>query len=215
MVSRRRASAVAKGLEKELAKDRASVKAAKSIKKNLSEKNYKLDLTPDMFVVKDFYWAMQFEKTEITPKQAASQSGIKPSSIDEWFKLPDVKEWFFEAPLKLRPQLKAVCLMAMRRGREIMNRDGAGSEKMIQYFIDQAQGKAKEKAANSLIDDDDLTEDMENLEKLMEKAKELRSGKNDAEVQGDSVGSSVDRGGSGDNRDSSSSDETNTQNGEE
>ena len=212
----RRRSAIAKNLEKQLEKDVKVAKNAQRIKGNLASENFKLDINPDMMMVKDFYWSMQFEKLEITPKQAASQCGIKPKAGDEWFSIPEIKEWFEEPPLKLRPQLKAVCLMAMRRGREIMQGEGTGAEKMIQYFIDQAQGKAKEKAANALMDEDDLSEDIGKIEELMAKAEVLRGGESAAEVQGESTDGSPSSGGfGGGDRDSSSDDETNTQDGKE
>lgn len=179
-------------MEKQLVKDVKKAAGAKKLKKNLADKNFKLDVSPDMLMVKDFYWSMQFEKLDITPKQAASQCGVKPSAVDEWFSLPEIQDWFMDAPIKMAPQLKATCMMAMRRGREIMMGDDAKADNMIKYFIDQTQGKAKEKAANALMDEDDnLAEDMERMEKMLSKIEELEN-EDDAEVQGgalDDVGS--------------------------
>ena len=176
-------------MEKQLAKDAKTAAGVRKLQKNLADKNFKLDVNPDMHMVKDFYWSMQFEKLGITPKQAASQCGIKPSAVDEWFSLPGIEDWFMEAPVRMQPQLKATCMMAMRRGREIMMGDDAKADNMVKYFIDQAQGKAKEKASNALMDDDDnLAEDMERMEKMLSKIKELEDGESDAEVQEQTLG---------------------------
>ena len=171
----RRSEKAVKDLKNVLAEDIVDARKSVALSKNLSKRNFKLDINPDMLLVKDFYWSMQFEKLDITPKQAASQCGIKPAHVDDWFAIPEIKEWFFEAPLKLRDQLKANSMLAMRRGREIMMGDDAKADNMIKYFIDQATGKAKEKSAIGSEDDEDsLQDDIRRLEEIESKIKSLQ-----------------------------------------
>ena len=169
-MSKKRVTALARNLEKDLAKDVKTARAARKLKKNLADKNFRLDISPDMMMVKDFYWAMRLEDMEITPQQAATKCGIKPSAVDEWFYIEEVKEWFEEAPLKMKPQLKALSMMALRKGRELLQGDDARAQKAMEFFIDHATGKAKEKAANSLMDEDeDLAGDIAEVNRIMEK----------------------------------------------
>lgn len=166
---------IAKDLKDVLAEDVVRAKNTKRMANNLSKQNFKLDINPDMHNVKDFYWGMKFEKLDITPKQAAKQCGINPGYIDDWFTIPRIEEWFFEAPFKIRDQLKANSLLAMRRCREIMMGDDAKADNMIKYVIDQATGKAKEKSAiGSDEDEDQMQDDIKRLEEIEAKINKLK-----------------------------------------
>ena len=65
----------------------------------------------------------------------------------------------------------------------MMMGDDGRAESMVKYFIDQSQGKAKEKAANALEDDEGIAEDMERMDKMLSKLESLENESND-EVQG-------------------------------
>jgi hypothetical protein len=148
-------------------------KIAKNLKKKYERANHKLQINPEMYMVKDFYWSLKFDNMDITPEEAASQCDILPAAIDEWFDDPDIENWFMTPPIKLRSAIKAVTQIAIRKGRELLNCDDLSiQEKAMRYFIDQATGKAREKS--SLIDDEEdddisLEEDMRELERLMKK----------------------------------------------
>ena len=183
-----------KKIQRNFGKKSAAIRSAKNIndsilditakKQLLKNTDFKLDVSPDMLMVKDFYWGMKFEDVEITPKQAASKCGIRPSAIDEWFQINEIEEWFFDPPLKLKPQLKAICMMAMRRGMEMLRNDDDRAEKVMKYFIDQATGKAREKNNQfDEVEDDDISDDIEKLDELMDKFNKISSEDNEETTQ--------------------------------
>ena len=82
--------------------------------------------------------------------------------------------------------------MALRKGMELLQQEGTTGLKAMEFFIDHATGKAKEKAANSLMDeDDDMGSDIEEVNRMMEKLERLKDGENSSEVQKSDVVSDV------------------------
>jgi hypothetical protein len=148
---------------------------AKTLKKKYekAKKDHKLKITPDMYLVKDFYWSLKMDNMDISPEEAATQCDISPEAIDEWFDDDGIEKWFMTPPVKLKSAIKAVTQIAIRKGRDLLNCDDLSiQEKAMRYFIDQATGKAREKA--NVLDDDDeddinLDEDMKQLDKMMKK----------------------------------------------
>ena len=120
-------------------------------------------------MVKDFYWAMRAGGEEIKPESAATQCDILPAIIETWFDDPDIKEWFFTSPIKFKQAMRATTMMAIRKGRELLeSHDPSVREKAMRYFIDQQVGKAQDKGRDEDGEEDDagLAKAIEDLNKL-------------------------------------------------
>lgn len=149
---------------------------SKKTKKAITEeqKEFRLKLTPEMLMVKEFYHSMKLSGEDIQPHEAAVQCDIAPSAIENWFDDPDVKSWFMTPPIKFKAAMKAVTLMALRKGRDLLSSGPPDiQEKAMRYFIDQSLGKAKDKQGDFDEEDEDesLMDDIKELEKLEAKFK--------------------------------------------
>jgi hypothetical protein len=141
-------------------------------KKKEKRKKPQLNLSPEMIVVKDFYWWAKFENIEITIEQAASQCKLNPDIVEEWFDDPSIEKWFNTPPIRFKEALKLARYSALKKVNEIMTSGEQPNQlKAACYLIDQT-GKAREKALiddEDIDDDDGLEEDLDKMDKLMEK----------------------------------------------
>ena len=140
--------------------------------------DYRLSLTSDHLMVKNLYWSLRFEDIEITPEQAATQCGVRPSAINEWFDDPDMKDWFNSPSIKIKSAIKASAALAVQRCSALLNGEDEDSIiKAGKMFIEQALGKASDKHKGEgdfdEEEDTDLFKAMQELDKL-EKEKARR-----------------------------------------
>ena len=147
-------------------------------------KNLAMNITPEMLVVKDFYWGMKMEGMEITVEQAARQCDINDNLMAAWESNDDFHRWFHEPPVKMKAALKSLAYTAIREGRKLLqDEDPEVRFKMVKYLIDQTTGKAAEKGSAGQFDeeDDGILEDQQELDKLMKQLNKERENGKDTE----------------------------------
>ncbi len=163
-------------------KSKESNKTKLKVQISADAKNLAKNITPEMLVVKDFYWGMKMEGMEITVEQAARQCDVNDNLMASWDSNDDFHRWFHEPPVKMKAALKSLAYTAIREGRKLLqDEDPEVRFKMVKYLIDQTTGKAAEKGSAGQFDeeDDGILEDQQELDNLMKQLnKERENGTN-------------------------------------
>jgi hypothetical protein len=147
--------------------------------------------TLEQRAVRANYWAAKIEGLEITPEEAAISSNIDPLQLDVWMDDSAFKKWFYQSPKPMKVALKALAMLALEKGMELLDhKEVEIQERTMKFFIDQQVGKAKERTRDIPSDEEqeeDLSKSLEDLDilekKLNKLTKEVEDGNDSGETK--------------------------------